>query len=128
VSFPPGVESGASRLRSLVSRHHYLSVFVFILLTKAFFWTWSLAVAHRFPVPPETYFRGGHHYGIDPRIAEHRVDFLSLWIYADAEWYLSIAEHGYPNAAEMKQATAALGHCAPVRRSMTKKRSAALTA
>jgi len=107
VSFPPGVESGASRLRSLVSRHHYLSVFVFILLTKAFFWTWSLAVAHRFPVPPETYFRGGHHYGIDPRIAEHRVDFLSLWIYADAEWYLSIAERGYPNTDRMQKDAAA---------------------
>jgi hypothetical protein len=101
------MENGAGRLKSLVSRHHYLSVLLFILAAKVLFWTWSLAVSHWFPLSPLTYFATGHHYRIDPRITEHRVDFFTLWIYADAEWYLSIAEHGYPNAGEMKKAAAA---------------------
>ncbi len=100
------MEKGASRLKSLISQHHYLSVFLFILLAKILFWTWSLAVSHWFPLSPLQYFSGGHHYEIDPRIAEHRIDFLSLWIYADADWYLSIAGQGYPNTDEMKQAAA----------------------
>jgi hypothetical protein len=101
------MENGAGRLRALISRYHYLAVVLFILLAKTLFWTWSLAVAHRFPLSPLKYFHGGHHYGIDPRITEHRVDFLTIWIYSDAEWYLSIAERGYPDTDEMKKAAAA---------------------
>jgi len=101
------MENGSSRLKNLICQHHYWFVLAFILLVKLLFWTWSLAVSHWFPLTPLTYFATGHHYQIDPRITEHRVDFFTLWTYSDAEWYLSIAEHGYPNAAEMKQATAA---------------------
>jgi hypothetical protein len=95
------------RLKDLVSRHHYWSVLVFILLVKILIWTWSLAVAHWVPVTPLRYFSGGHHYQIDPRITEHRVDFLSIWIYSDSEWYLSVAERGYPDTEGMKKAAAA---------------------
>jgi hypothetical protein len=101
------MKDGAGRLKSLVSQHHYLSVLLFILLAKVLFWSWSLAVSHWFPLSPLTYFSGGHHYQIDPRIAEHRIDFFTLWIYCDADWYLSIAERGYPNTDEMKKAAAA---------------------
>ncbi len=99
--------SAARDLKSLISRHHYLAVVVFILLAKSLFWVWGMAVAQYFPLEPLRYFQGGHHYQIDPRISEHRVDFLNIWIYEDAEWYLSIAERGYPNTAQIMQAAEA---------------------
>jgi hypothetical protein len=95
------------RLTGAVARHHYWSVLAFVFLAKLLFWSWSLAVAYRVPLTTAVYFAGGHHYQIDPRIAEHRVDFFSIWIYCDAEWYLSIAEHGYPNTAAMDKAAIA---------------------
>lgn len=101
------MQNGASRLKNQVSQHHYLSVSLFILAAKILFWTWSLAVAHWFPLSPLKYFSGGHHYQIDPRIAEHRVDFFTLFLYSDSEWYLSIAERGYPNSEEMQKAAEA---------------------
>ena len=106
-SYNQTLENGAGRLKSLVSQRHYLSVLLFILAAKALFWSWSLAVGHWFPLSPLKYFATGHHYTIDPRITEHRVDFFTLWTYADSEWYLSIAEHGYPNTDEMNKAAAA---------------------
>ncbi len=100
------METGTRRLKGLISEHHYLSVFLFILAAKILVWGWSLGVSHWVPVTTLRYFIGGHHYQIDPRIAEHRVDFLSIWIYSDAEWYLSIAESGYPNTDQMNKAAA----------------------
>jgi hypothetical protein len=93
--------------RSLVSRHHLLSVLLFILFVKLLYWSCALVVAHRVPLIPARYFWSGHHYQIEPRITQRRVDFLSLWIYEDSEWYLSIAERGYPNTQEIKQAALA---------------------
>ncbi len=100
------METGARRIKGLISEHHYLAVFLFILAVKVLVWGWSLGVAHRVPVTTLRYFIGGHHYQIDPRITQHRVDFLSIWIYSDAEWYLSIAGSGYPNTDEMAKAAA----------------------
>src|ERR1017187_3703790 len=88
------MEIGARRLKGLISEHHYLSVFLSILAVKILVWGWSLGVSHWVPVTTLRYFAGGHHYQMDPRITEGRVDFLSIWIYADAEWYLSIAGSG----------------------------------
>ena len=98
------METGIRRLKGLISEHHYLSVFLFILAVKILVWGYSLGVSHWVPVTRLQYFSGGHHYQIDPRITEGRVDFLSIWIYSDAEWYLSIAAKGYPNADEMVKA------------------------
>jgi Mannosyltransferase (PIG-V) len=100
------MEIGARRLRSLISEHHYLSVFLFILAVKIVIWGYSLGVSHRVPVTRLLYFSAGHHYQMDPRITEGRVDFLSIWIYSDAEWYLSIAANGYPNTEQMAKAAA----------------------
>ena len=100
------METGARRLKGLISEHHYLSVFLFILAVKILVWGYSLGVSHWVPVTRLLYFSGGHHYQMDPRITEGRVDFLSIWIYADAEWYLSIAGSGYPNTAEINKAEA----------------------
>jgi hypothetical protein len=100
------MDTGARRIKALISQHHYLSVFLFILVAKILVWGWSLGVSQRVPVTSLRYFSGGHHYQIDPRITEHRVDFLSIWIYADAEWYLSIAGSGYPNTDEIEKAAA----------------------
>jgi len=73
------MENGSSRLKNLICQHHYWFVLAFILLVKLLFWTWSLAVSHWFPLTPLTYFATGHHYQVDPRITEHRVDFFTLW-------------------------------------------------
>src|ERR1700690_82893 len=100
------MEIGARRLKSWISEHHYLAVFLFILAVKIVIWGYSSGVSHLVPVTRLQYFSGGHHYQIDPRITEGRVDFLSIWIYSDAEWYLSIAANGYPNTDQMKKAAA----------------------
>jgi hypothetical protein len=98
------MESRIDNVKRFVSQHHYLSVLVFVVLVKALFWAWSFAVCHWVPLAPKDYFSGGHHLNIDPRITEGRIDPLTIWIYADAEWYLSIAEHGYPGIDGMKKA------------------------
>ncbi len=97
---------GARRLKWSISEHHYLFVFLFILAVKIAIWGYSSGVSHWVPLTRLQYFSGGHHYQIDPRITEGRVDFLSIWIYSDAEWYLSIAAHGYPNTDQMEKAAA----------------------
>ena len=100
------MEIGARRIKGLISEHHYLSVFLFILAVKILVWGYSWGVSQRVPVTRLLYFSAGHHYQMDPRITEGRVDFLSIWIYSDAEWYLSIAANGYPNTDQMEKAAA----------------------
>jgi len=100
------MEIGARRLRSWIAEHHYLSVLLFILAVKVVIWAYSAGVSHRVEVTRLLYFSAGHHFQIDPRITEGRVDFLSIWIYSDADWYLSIAANGYPNTDQMKKAAA----------------------
>ncbi len=95
---------GGRRLKSWISEHHYLSVFLFILAVKIVIWGYSSGVSHWVPLTRLQYFSGGHHYQMDPRITEGRVDFLSIWIYSDSEWYLSVAATGYPNTDQMEKA------------------------
>jgi len=41
------------------------------------------------------YFHNYHHREIDPRIQGARPAFFDVWMYSDAEWYLTIAEQWY---------------------------------
>ena len=63
--------------------------------------TWGggywLAASGLVPFDAKSYASSFHHFDLDPRAKDATaVEFLRLWTYSDAEWYLSIANGGYP--------------------------------
>ena len=63
--------------------------------------TWGggywLATSGLVPFNAKSYASSYHHLDLDPRLQDPKaVEFLRLWTYSDAEWYLSIASSGYP--------------------------------
>lgn len=91
-------------LTGKVFKSNHLNVLILILAIKAFLWSFCFSVAHIFPLSPVRYFVGFHHFQPEARITEGQVDFFSLGVYSDAEWYLSIAATGYPDAEEIARA------------------------
>lgn len=97
-------EKGAYGLR----RTTVLAVFLSFLLIKVFTWGtgYYLAVRGQGEFNAGSYFQNFHHLRLDDRVLDEKaVSFFQLWNYADSEWYLSIAESGYPSVDEMKKAS-----------------------
>ena len=82
-------------------RRSRLLVILLIAVCKLLFWGSGFLAARWFPLDPHRYFLGFHHFQAEPRLMDKPVDFFSLWINGDAEWYLSIAAKGYPNQEAM---------------------------
>ena len=68
--------------------------------------TWSAGYALAFDTrafDTLSYLSNYHHWELDPRLQPGaRPEFLRVWAYADAEWYLGIAEDGYPSREEVR--------------------------
>lgn len=79
----------------------YVIVIAIVLAVKMVVIGWGVGQA-----TPERFSRGDyqrnyHHHRIIGRY-EHppRFDFFELWVVSDAQWYLAIAEDGYPTRSE----------------------------
>jgi hypothetical protein len=65
--------------------------------------TWCLgyALACTAPFDRREYFGNYGHYLLDTRaVGPKRPSFFEVWNYSDAEWYLTLAENGYPDLAD----------------------------
>ena len=78
-----------------------------VLLIKAGTWSAGYALARWGAEFDRDFYFGFHHLDIDLRAPvepERRaVEFLNLWNYADSEWYLAIARHGYPTREHFRK-------------------------
>lgn len=94
-------------MASACSRRRQLFLAIAIVFAiKASTWTlgyWLSRDTSRFNAP--AYLGEYHHHTmIDPAALDKRRSFFDLWNYADSEWYLSIAAHGYPTLSEVYEA------------------------
>lgn len=84
-------------------RSSYTLAIAVVVAIKACTWItgyWLSRDVSRFQA--EDFARQFHHYRIiDSEDLRKPRPFLSLWNYADSEWYLSIAVHGYPDRTEV---------------------------
>jgi hypothetical protein len=76
-----------------------------LLLLKSITWIAGYWLAQDMSAfQAQDYARQFHHYRLlTPDSLRQPRSFFSLWNYADGEWYLSIAAHGYPTQAELVQ-------------------------
>lgn len=84
-------------------RQIFLAIAI-LLAIKLCTWTagyWLSRDASRFNAP--AYLGEYHHHRmVDPATLHQSRGFFELWNYADSEWYLSIAAHGYPSLSEVR--------------------------
>ncbi len=83
-------------------------LFLIFLAIKILTWAFGYGMATQgyWELNKKSYLLEFHHLELDPRIYNQgKVDFYSLWRYADAEWYVSIAKTGYPKHKDIIQAS-----------------------
>ncbi len=103
--------AGLSLLRGASGRHVAVAL-ALVAVVKLVTWAGGYVMARGGVVAfdASSYSASYHHLDLDPRLGDPgRVEFLRLWNYSDAEWYLSIAASSYPSKAE-----AIAAHSAPV--------------
>lgn len=70
--------------------------FLLFVLLNLILYSWLILFNNLIPFNKFNYFNNFHHYQIDPRIDGRSFDFLIGLGQADAQWYLKIANEGYP--------------------------------
>lgn len=82
-------------------KQRYLLIALLFILIKLLTWGTGCFLATSYPFNSHSYFHDFHHLKIDNRAINGEVNFFDLWNYADSEWYLSIAQDGYPSAKQI---------------------------
>lgn len=84
------------QITKLFSTKFTISFLIFIFFTIVFY-TWVTTFHSVLPFNRDNYMYGAHHYLQDPRLkSPHSFDFLRALGVFDAQWYLRIADKGYP--------------------------------
>jgi len=94
--------AGQSVLRGIGGRRAVVAL-TLVVLVRLVTWVGGFVMARGGLVAfdASSYLASYHHLDLDPRLGDpSRVEFLRLWNYSDAEWYLSIAASSYPSRAE----------------------------
>src|SRR6266852_2744550 len=75
---------------------------LFVLLT-VFLYLFIFLFNRSVPFHAFNYRYNSHHYFVDPRIQGQKFDFILALGQWDAQWYLKIAETGYPTGRQIEQ-------------------------
>ncbi len=91
---------GAPAVRCVRGRD-YAALVVAVIVMRGIVIGWGFRAAHVESIDAHDYQHNYHHHRLSPRLEEpRRFEFFELWTASDAQWYLSIAESGYPSRNE----------------------------
>src|SRR5258706_8357819 len=76
-------------------RPFFISFILFVFLTVVLY-SFIIVFNRTVPLQAYNYRYNSHHYFVDPRIQGEKFDFLIGLGQWDAQWYLRIADSGYP--------------------------------
>jgi hypothetical protein len=90
-------ECGVHRVRG----RDCVALVVALIVVRVIVICWGVGAAHSESIDVNDYRNNYHHHRLSPRLEEpRRIEFFELWTASDAQWYLSIAEFGYPSQDE----------------------------
>src|SRR5437879_5949484 len=78
----------------------FISFSAFILINIALY-LFIFFFYNLFPFHAFNYSNNADHYTLDPRVNHQRFDFLQALGQYDAQWYMKIADSGYPNREQI---------------------------
>jgi len=86
------------KIKIHVSPRTKFLIVVFSLL-NLFIYIFILGFHNAIPFSSFDYFRNAHHFIKDSRVSEHKFKLINNLAQYDAQWYLKIAENGYPTTS-----------------------------
>ena len=91
---------GAAAVR-VVRGRDYATLVVALIVMRGIVIGWGFRAAQVESIDAHDYQHNYHHHRLSPRLEEpRRFEFFELWTASDAQWYLSIADSGYPSRDE----------------------------